>query len=329
MSTPKVYVTRKIPDEALNLLKKHFQVSIWPEEDKVVPRKILLKEVFGVDGLFCLLTDKIDQEILDGAPSLKIVANMAVGYDNIDVDLCTEKRILVTNTPGVLTEATADLTFALLLATARRLPEAQDFLLEGKWKTWSPMLLTGQEVFGATIGILGMGRIGRSVAKRAKGFDMKILYYSRRRNLAVEEHLGAEYREKDELLKEADCVTIHLPLTPETKGFIGERELKLMKPTAILINTARGPIVDEAALYRALKEKWILAAGLDVFQQEPLPMDSPLRTLPNVVLLPHVGSATVKTRTEMALLAAKNIRDYLLTGKPLTPVNPEVLYQAM
>lgn len=324
MDSKKVYVTRKIPQSALDLLKD-FEVSVFSEEDEVVPREVLLREVRQADGLLCLLTEKIDRELLDAAPRLKIVANMAVGYDNIDVPACTERKVLVTNTPGVLTEATADLAFALLLATARRIPESERFLRDGKWKTWSPMLLTGQEVYGATLGILGLGRIGSAVARRAKGFNMRILYYSHRRDLDAEKNLGIIYKEKDELLKESDYVSIHLPLTPETRGFIGQRELELMKPTAILINTSRGPVVDEDALVKALKERRIWAAGLDVFQTEPLPMDSPLRTLPNVVLLPHIGSATIKTRTDMALIAARNIRDYLLTGKPHTPVNPEVL----
>ncbi|MBE3518937.1 MAG: D-glycerate dehydrogenase [Firmicutes bacterium] len=325
MTRPKVYVTRKIPEPAIALLRESLDVSVWPEEDVVVPRDVLMREVKEVEGLLCVLTEKVDRELLDAAPRLKIVANMAVGYDNIDVGSCTERGIVVTNTPDVLTDATADLAFALLLATARRLPEAMDFLLKGQWKTWSPMLLTGKEVYGATLGIVGMGRIGQAVAKRARGFDMKVLYYSKRRNPQVEEEIGARYVDKETLLRESDYVSLHLPLTPETRGFIGERELRMMKPTAVLINTARGAVVDERALYKALREGWIWAAGLDVFEVEPLPMDSPLRTLPNVVLLPHIGSATVKTRTEMALLAARNIRDYLVTGRVHTPVNPEAL----
>lgn len=325
MTRPKVYITRKIPDPAIALLTESLDVSVWPEEDVVVPRDVLVREVKEIDGLLCVLTEKVDRELLDAAPRLKIVANMAVGYDNVDVGSCTERGIVVTNTPDVLTDATADLAFALLLATARRLPEARDFLLKGQWKTWSPMLLTGKEVYGATLGIVGMGRIGQAVAKRARGFDMKVLYYSKRRNPQVEEEIGARYVDKETLLRESDYVSLHLPLTPETRGFIGERELRMMKPTAVLINTARGAVVDERALCKALREGWIWAAGLDVFEVEPLPMDSPLRTLPNVVLLPHIGSATVKTRTDMALLAARNIRDYLLAGRVHTPVNPEAL----
>ncbi len=327
MTRPKVYITRKIPDPAIALLMESLDVSVWSEEAEAVPRDVLMREVKEVDGLLCVLTEKVDRELLDAAPRLKIVANMAVGYDNVDVGSCTERGIVVTNTPDVLTDATADLAFALLLATARRLPEARDFLLKGQWKTWSPMFLTGKEVYGATLGIVGIGRIGQAVAKRARGFDMKVLYYSKRRNPQVEEEIGARYVDKEALLRESDYVSLHLPLTPETRGFIGERELRMMKPTAVLINTARGAVVDERALCKALSEGWIWAAGLDVFEVEPLPMDSPLRTLPNVVLLPHVGSATVKTRTDMALLAAQNIRDYLLTGHVHTPVNPEVIQQ--
>jgi glyoxylate reductase len=319
----KVYVTRKIPQEAITLLDPHFDISIWPEENTAVPRDVLLKEMENAQGLLCLLTEKIDRELLEVGKNLKIIANMAVGYDNIDVAACTQKRVIVTNTPGVLTDATADLAFALLMATARRIPEAQDYLERGMWKTWSPMLLTGQEVWGTTIGIVGMGRIGMAVARRAKGFNMGILYSSPRRNLGAEKELKAERRSLSDLLRESDFVSIHVPLTYQTQGLIGENELNLMKPTAVLINTARGQVVDENALVEALRLRKIWAAGLDVFQQEPLSPENPLLELDNVVLLPHIGSATIKTRTQMAVIAARNIERYLLTGKPVTPVNPE------
>ncbi len=319
----KVYVTRKIPQEAISLLDPHFDISIWPEENTAVPRDVLLKEVENAQGLLSLLTEKIDHELLEAGKNLRIVANMAVGYDNIDVAVCTQKRVIVTNTPGVLTDATADLAFALLMAAARRIPEAQDYLKRGMWKTWSPMLLTGQEVWGATIGIVGMGRIGMAVARRAKGFNMRILYSSPRPNRQAEKELKAEHRGLADLLRESDFVSLHVPLTPETRGLIGEKELNLMKPTAVLINTARGQVVDEKALVEALRLRKIWAAGLDVFQQEPLSLRSPLLELDNVVLLPHIGSATIKTRTQMAVIAASNIKQYLLTGKPVTPVNPE------
>ena len=272
-------------------------------------------------GLLCLLTDRVDEELLEKCPSLKIVANMAVGYDNIDVEACTRRGVLVTNTPGVLTESTADLAFGLILATARRIPEARDMLLQGRWRTWSPMFLTGQDVHGATLGIIGFGRIGQAVARRAAGFGMSVLYYSRHRYPELEEELGVQHRPLDDLLRESDIVSLHLPLSEDTRGFIGERELGLMKPSAILINTSRGPVVDELALYRALRDRRIWAAGLDVFEREPLPEDSPLRSLDNVVLLPHIGSASIQTRTAMAVLAAENVREYLLRGRALTPVN--------
>lgn len=321
----KIYITRKIPDPAVSLLEEVFEVSMWPEEDSCVPRDVLCAESRDSFGLLSMLTDKIDEELLKEAENLRIVSNMAVGYDNIDVGACSRRGIIVTNTPGVLTEATADLAFGLLLATARRIPEAQEYLKNGLWETWSPMLLTGLDVWGSTIGIVGMGRIGTAVARRAKGFNMRIVYYSRTRDLGVEEELGAEYRSLDSLLKEADFVTMHLPLTEQTKGLIGEKEIGLMKREAVLINTARGGIVDEDALAKALRDRKIWGAGLDVFSREPISVDSPFFGLDNVVLLPHIGSATVTTRTEMAVLAARNVREYLLSGIPITPVNPEAL----
>jgi len=325
MTRHSVFVTRNLPDEAIAVLRPHFEVRVWPEADEPIPRDALLREASQADALLCLLTEKVDRELLNAAPRLRIVANMAVGYDNVDVPACTERGIVVTNTPGVLTESTADLAFALILAAARRLPEAMRVVAEDRWRAWSPMFLTGQDVHGATLGIVGLGRIGEAVARRAKGFGMRILYYSRSRREDAEARTGAEYRSLDDLLRESDFVSIHLPLTPETFHIIGERELGLMKHTAVLVNTARGPVVDEDALSRALSEKKIRAAGLDVFEREPLPMDSPLRTLDNVVLLPHIGSASVATRIRMATLAAENIRDYLLQGKPVSPVNPEAV----
>ena len=320
LHVPKVYVSRQLPDQAFSALSS-FRVNVWPEEETPVPRDILLRECSDASGLLCLLTDRVDQELLDRCPSVKIVANMAVGYDNIDVEACTRRGVLVTNTPGVLTESTADLTFGLILATARRIPEARDMLLQGRWRTWSPMFLTGQDVHGATLGIVGFGRIGQAVARRAAGFGMFVLYYSRHRYPELEKELGVQHRPLDDLLRESDIVSLHLPLSEDTRGLIGERELALMKPSAILINTSRGPVVDERALYRALRDRRIWAAGLDVFEREPLPEDSPLRSLDNVVLLPHIGSASIKTRTAMAVLAAENVREYLLRGRALTPVN--------
>ncbi len=322
---PRIYVSRRLPEAAMDVLFPHFDVRAWSEEETAVPRDVLLAEAGAVQGLLCLLTERIDREFLERAPHLRIVANMAVGYDNVDVPACTARRVVVTNTPGVLTESTADLAFALLLATARRLPEARDVLLQNRWRTWSPMFLTGQDVHDATLGIVGLGRIGQAAAKRARGFGMKVLYHSRHRDLAVETETGAEYRMLDDLLGESDFVSIHLPLSGETRHIIGPRELGLMKPSAVLINTSRGAVVDEQALYEALRDRKIWAAGLDVFEREPLSPQSPLRSLPNVVLLPHIGSASIATRTQMAVLAATNLREYLLRGKPVTPVNPEAI----
>lgn len=283
------------------------EVHMWMDEDNPVPLEVLEKEITDIDGLFCLLTESIDRNLLEKAKKLKVVSNMAVGYNNIDIEAAKEKGVIVTNTPGVLTETTADLTFALMMATARRLIEASDYLRNGDWKTWSPMKLTGQDIYGATLGIIGIGRIGEALAKRAKGFNMEVLYYNRSRKPNIEEELNLKYVEFDELLRESDYVCVMTPYTPETKNLIGERELSLMKNTAILINTARGGIVNEVALYHALKNREIWAAGLDVFEQEPLSASHPLLKLPNVVTLPHIGSASINTRMKMADLAAENL----------------------
>lgn len=318
---PNVYITRRIPDSTLEKISEVCQVEMWEEEDVPVPRDVLEEKIENIDGLFCLLTETIDEELLQKAKQLKVISNMAVGYNNIDVAAATEKGIFVTNTPGVLTETTADLTFALLMATARRIVEASDFLREGSWKTWSPMLLTGQDIYGATLGIIGMGRIGESLAKRAKGFDMRILYHNRSRKEEAEKTWGIEYADLDSLLRESDFVCVMTPYTEETRNLIGDRELSLMKKSAILINTARGGIVNEAALYEALKQNKIWAAGLDVFEQEPVDPDHPLLTLPNVVTLPHIGSASIQTRTRMAELAAANLIQGVMGETPQNRVN--------
>lgn len=322
---PSVYITRRIPDSTVEKISEVCQVEMWEEEDIPVPRAVLEEKIENIDGLFCLLTETIDEALLQKAKQLKVISNMAVGYNNIDVDAATEKGIFVTNTPGVLTETTADLTFALLMATARRIVEASDFLREGSWKTWSPMLLTGQDVYGATLGIIGMGRIGESLAKRAKGFDMRILYHNRSRKEEAEKTWGIEYADLDSLLRESDFVCVMTPYTEETRNLIGERELSLMKNSAILINTARGGIVNEAALYEALKQNKIWAAGIDVFEQEPVSPDHPLLTLPNVVTLPHIGSASIQTRTRMAELAAANLIQGVMGKPPRNRVNQDVV----
>jgi len=304
---PKVFVTRKLPEAIIQKLETSCQVKMWEEENLPIPYEVLEKEILEVDGLFCLLTENIDRALLEKAKRLKVISNMAVGYNNIDIDAAKDLGITVTNTPGVLTETTADLTFALLMATARRLIEASDYLKNGAWQTWSPMQLTGQDVFEATIGIIGMGRIGASLAKRARGFDMNILYYNRSRKLELEKELDIKYVEMDYLLKESDFVCIMTPYTKETKNLIAAKELRMMKETAILINTARGGIVNEADLYLALLEKQIWAAGLDVFGEEPIAKSHPLLSLNNVVALPHIGSASIQTRLKMANLAAENL----------------------
>ena len=324
-SRPRIYITRKIPAEAVEMLQSHFDVSMWQYEDQAVPREVLEQEAARADGLLTMLSDRVDDALLEKAPNLKVIANLAVGYDNIAVASCTRRGILVTNTPDVLTETTADLAWALLMAAARRIVEADRLVREGRWKSWAPMFMTGQDVYGATIGIVGMGAIGTAIARRARGFNMKILYHNRHRREEAERTLGAEYRDLDSLLRESDFVVTMTPLTPQTRGLIGERELSLMKPSAILINPGRGGVVDEDALYRALKEGRLWAAGLDVFAQEPVPTNHPLLTLPNVVVAPHIGSASIPTRTAMARLCAENLIAALTGGNPPTPVNPEVL----
>lgn len=320
---PKVYVTRIIPEDILENMKEILDVKVWEETDIPVPREVLEKEIQEVEGLFCLLTESIDKSLLAKAKHLKIVSNMAVGYNNIDVRAASQRGIMISNTPGVLTETTADLTFALLMMTARRMEESTQFLRRGEWKTWSPMQLAGQDIYGSTLGIVGMGRIGEALAKRAKGFDMKLLYHNRSRKHEVERNLGVEFRSLEALLKESDYVCIMTPYTPETRNLIGEKELNLMKSTAILINTARGGIVNEVALYNALQNRRIFAAGLDVYDTEPLRPDHPLLTLPNLVALPHVGSATIKTRRHMAMFAAHNLIQACTGEIPDNLVNPQ------
>ncbi|RSK55156.1 2-hydroxyacid dehydrogenase [Bacillus canaveralius] len=317
----KVYITRRLPDRIIEKLEDQFEIRMWKEENVPVPREVLEREVTEIDGLFCLLTESIDKSLLDKAKNLKIVSNMAVGYNNIDIEAASQRGIMVTNTPGVLTETTADLTFALLLATARRIVESSDYLRGGKWETWSPMQLTGQDINGATLGIIGLGRIGEAVAKRAKGFDMNVLYYNRARKYEAEETLGITYYDFDDLLKESDFICIMTPYSPETKNLIDRDQLSKMKNNAILINTARGGIVNEEALYEALKSGRIWGAGLDVFVEEPVSLEHPLLTLPNVVALPHIGSASIKTRLRMAELAADNLIDALNNEIPKYLVN--------
>ena len=305
MTQPHVFVTRQLPQATLEPLAAICNLEVW-EDHLPPPYSLIAEKAKTLDGLLCLLTDKIDANLIDNAPNLKVISNMAVGYDNIDVSSATKRGIPVGNTPGVLTETSADFAFALLMAVARRIPEAQEYVKNGQWQTWHPTILSGQDIYGATLGIIGLGRIGQSVARRAKGFDMKIIYHGGS-DEAVAKELGAQKVELDDLLQQSDFVSLHLPLNDKTHHFISTRELELMKSTAILINTARGGVLDSKALYEALKNNVILAAGLDVTDPEPIPMDDPLLTLDNCVIVPHIASASVATRTKMAEMAVNNV----------------------
>ena len=325
MNRFKVFVTRKILEEGLNMLKERYDVEV-SDYDGVIPREMLLEKVKGVDALVSLLTDNIDAEVMDAAgPNLKIIANYAVGYNNIDVEEATKRGIMVTNTPGVLTETTADFAWTLLMAIARRVVEADRFVREGKFRGWEPMLLIGTDVHGATLGIVGFGRIGQAMARRALGFNMRVLYYNNARvDEQIEKELKATFVDLPTLLKESDFVTLHVPLTKETHHLIGEKELKMMKKDAYLINTARGPVVDEKALVKALKEGWIKGAALDVFENEP-EVEPELLKLDNVVLAPHIASASYATRSKMSVMVAENVIKALSGEVPPNLVNPEVL----
>ncbi len=310
----KIYITRKIPEHLLEPFKDRYEINMWMDDKTPVPKSILFEEVKEVDGLLCLLTEKIDHEFLQHASQLKVIANMAVGYDNIDTKATKNRNIIVTNTPDVLTETTADLTFALLMATARRLVEATSVIYNDQWGNWSPFMLAGTDIHHKTIGIVGMGRIGEAVAKRARGFQMNVLYYNRSRNLEAEEQVQATYVSFDQLLKESDFVVSLVPLTKETNNLFNKDAFQKMKQSGIFINVSRGGVVDEEALYEALKHKTIQAAGLDVFKNEPINSAHPLTTLKNAVLLPHIGSASIATRENMLRLCLENL-DLVFQGK--------------
>ena len=323
MDKPKVFVTRVIRDKGLKLVKENCQADTWPEE--LPPnRETLLERVRGVDGLLCLLTDRIDGEVMDSAgPGLKVISNHAVGFDNIDVAAATARGIPVGNTPGILTDATADMAFALMMAAGRRVVEAEKFLRAGKWKTWGPSMLLGADFAGATLGIIGFGRIGQAVAKRATGFDMRILYYDPSASSLISS-LPAVSTDLDTLLAESDFISIHVPLTPETRHMVDADFLSKLKPNAVLVNTARGGVLDQSALYETLKEKRIFAAALDVTDPEPLPLDSPLLELDNCIIVPHIASASVQSRDMMSFLSAKNLLAGLNRERLPHCVNPEV-----
>lgn len=318
----KVFVTRRIPEDGLVLLRKHADVTVW-EGELPPPRDVILDKVRDIDGLLCLLTDKIDKEVLDAAGKLKAIGNYAVGFDNIDIVEATKRGIAVTNTPGVLTETTADLAFSLMMAAARNIVTGDRYVRNGLWQTWGPLLFLGTDIHESTIGIIGMGRIGQSMAKRAFGFGMRILYHSRAPVEEVGKLYGAQHVSLDQLLQESDFVSVHVPYTPKTEKLIGARELNIMKKEAILINTARGPIIDELALVEALQKGVIAGAGLDVFHTEPINKDHPLCRLDNAVIVPHIGSASFRTRTKMATMAASGIIHVLTGRKPDNIVNPE------
>jgi lactate dehydrogenase-like 2-hydroxyacid dehydrogenase len=320
-----VYVTRRIPEAGLGMIREECDARVW-EKTLPPPKDVILEEVADSDGLLCLLSDDVDGEVMD-AGDLRVISQFAVGVDNIDLDAATERGIPVGHTPGVLTDATADLTFALLMAAARRIPEGIQKVKAGEWRTWEPMGLLGGDVWGATLGIIGLGRIGTAVARRARAFKMRVLYNDPHRNLELEEELGLLDTSFDNLLKQADFVTIHTPLVSETHHLIDESALRRMKRTAILINAARGEIVDTDALVRALEEGWIARAALDVTDPEPLPSDHPLVGMENCIVVPHIGSATVTARNRMAEMAAENLLAGLEGERLPYCANPEVYEQ--
>jgi lactate dehydrogenase-like 2-hydroxyacid dehydrogenase len=323
----KVFVTREIPMPGLDLLRREFSVSVNPY-DRVISKEELIRGIKGKDGLLCLLTDPVDREVIYAEPKLRMIASFAVGYDNIDIAAATERGIPVSNTPGVLTETTAELAWALLFSVARRTVEGDSFTRAGKFKGWAPLLMLGQDITNKTLGIIGAGRIGTAVALKSKGFHMTVLYTDDQKNEQLECEVGAKRVPLSQLLKESDFISIHVPLTKATHHLIGEKELRMMKKTAVLINTARGPIIEENALIKALADHWIFGAGLDVYEREPkIPKE--LKTFHNVVLQPHTGSATIETRTKMALMAAQNLIIGLKGDIPPNCINKEVFQKKL
>lgn len=319
---PKVYITRRIPQPAIDYLQTFAAVEVNPY-DRNLAREELLAAVAGRDAVLCMLNDTIDAEVLQAAEGVKIFANYAVGFNNIDLQTATQRGVMITNTPGVLTAATADLAWALLFAVARRVVEADQYTRQGKFAGWAPLLFLGQDITGKTLGVLGLGRIGKAMAKRATGFEMRIIYHSNRRDEEFERETGARFVDLPTLFTDSDYLSLHVPLTPSTRHLVGEKELRMMKKSAILINTARGPVVDEQALVQALREGIIAGAGLDVYEEEPV-LAQGLAELPNVVVLPHVGSATTETRTRMGMMAAENIKIALDGKRPPNLVNTDV-----
>jgi glyoxylate reductase len=323
---PRVLITRVLPEPALEVVRQACEVQLDPLDLPLTPAA-LRQAVADKHGLLCLVTDRIDAPVLEAAAGLKVVSNVAVGYDNIDVAAATQRGILVTNTPGVVTESTADLTWSLLCSVARRIAEGDRYIRAGKWRNWTLLLMAGSDIHGKTLGICGMGRIGQAVARRARGFQMRILYYNRHRlDTAIESELNATWVPKHTLLQQADFVSLHVPLSLATTHFIGVEELRMMRPTAYLINAARGPVMDEVALIQALQQGWIAGAALDVFEDEPH-VPQALQDLENVVLVPHIGSASVATRTRMAVMAAENLVAVLCGVSTPHVVNPAAMAQ--
>ncbi|HWC31437.1 MAG TPA: D-glycerate dehydrogenase [Dehalococcoidia bacterium] len=321
---PRVFVTRRLVGEGVLRLAGEADVEVWPEDDSP-PQDVLVTEAQRSDGILTNIADRVDAELITAAPGLRVVSQMAVGYDNIDVVAATQRGVLVTNTPGVLTEATADIAFALLLAQTRRLPEGDRAMRRGEWGEWKPWFLLGRDLTGKTLGIVGLGAIGQAMARRALGFGMRVIYASRQRKPDAEAALGVVWRDLPQLLAESDYVSLHMALNAETRAMIGAPELARMKRDAVLINTARGGVVDQAALLEALRNGVIGGAGLDVFESEPLSPDHPLLELDNVVVTPHLGSATVETRSRMSDLAVDNLIAFFRGEMPPCMVNPEVL----
>jgi len=326
MAKPRVFVTRVIAQEALDKIAQVTDMEVWIEE-LPPPYEMLLEKARDAEGLLTMLSDKIDAALMDTAPKLKVVSNLAVGYDNISIAEATKRHIVVGNTPGVLTKTTADLAFTLLMAAARRVVGADNYTRKGWWKTWGPKILLGQDIHNATLGIIGLGRIGAEIAKRGRGFNMRVLYYDEiRRSEEEERQLGVEYiPDLAKLLSRADFISVHVPLVPQTHHLIGAAEFALMKPTAVFINTSRGPVVDQRALYEALKSGQIFAAAIDVTEVEPISPDDPLLTLDNIIITPHIASASFTTRKNMALMAAENLLAGLRGETPPNCVNPEAL----
>jgi glyoxylate reductase len=324
MVRPRVYVSRRIQDSALRLLREHCDVELH-DSDHPAPRSILVKSLEDKDAALILLGDRIDRGVLEKAGRLKVVSTMSAGYDHIDLKEATARGVYVANVPGVLTDAVAEFALALLFAVARRVVEADRFLRSGSWKiAWSPMFMLGSEISGRTLGIIGLGAIGKALARRARGLGMRVVYFSRTRKPDVEAELGVSYRTLDELLRESDFIVLSTALTPETVKMIGERELRSMKPSSYLVNVSRGAVVDEKALVKALKEGWIAGAALDVFEKEPIDSGNPLVSMDNVVLTPHMASATFEARRRLAEKAAENILSVLRGEAPPSLLNPEV-----